>query len=343
MNTAGFSTMVPRWSPNDVPDREMVGEALRCPFESNLNPVGNAAQERSSRWLERMYGDSPAVRRTVRSRMSWIVAGFYPTTDLERLCIATDYICWAFLLDDLGDETPAGQRPAQLAALFDRFDEVFRGVAIPAVSDVSVRALRDIVERLSRVATPGQLEAFFDANRAYFGGMLWEANNRAESYVPDEEAFLLLRPAAGAVPPFFGLIEPLESITLDAEVKSHPSVEALTTLAGRIVCWINDALSYEKERRLGDVHNLAIVYEVRRLLPPGAALSAAVAFSNSEVDEFMHLAATLPSFGSAQDKELGRYVQALGSVMRTTLDWTLGSARYAGIAGSQGRKTATAS
>jgi hypothetical protein len=328
MKNGVFSTIVPRWNPDVIPDRMTIAGALRCPLQSTLNPEGQAAAERSARWLHRLYGDTPAVRRTIRSRMSWMVAGFYPSTSLERLTIATDYLSWAFLLDDLGDETPAGQRPARLAELFDTFDEVFRGVPAKDGDDASVRALRDLVERLSRIGTKAQMEAFFDANRAYFGGMLWEANNRAESYVPDEEAFLLLRPAAGAVPPFFALIELLERIDLHGELESDPSLAALGTLAGRIICWINDVLSYEKERRLGDVHNLAIVYEVRRGLPPGAALALAVKFSNSEVDEFMHLAATLPSLGPGRDAEVGRYVMVLGSIIRTTLDWTLGSARY---------------
>jgi len=139
----------------------------------------------------------------------------------------------------------------------------------------------------------------------------------------------MLRPAAGAVPPFFALVEPLERLELAPAVKAHPQVLELQRLAGGIVCWINDVLSYEKERKLGDVHNLAIVYEVHRGLPPGAALSQAVKLSNAEVDGFLARAAALPSFGEADDDVLARYIGVLGSMIRITRDWTLGSARYA--------------
>ena len=100
-------------------------------------------------------------------------------------------------------------------------------------------------------------------------------------------------------------------------------------MAGGIVCWINDVLSYEKERQLGDVHNLAIVYEMHRELAPGAALEQAVRLSNAEVDGFLARAAALPSFSDAENAELARYVDVLGSMIRITRDWTLGSARYA--------------
>ena len=182
--------------------------------------------------------------------------------------------------------------------------------------------------RLRELATPEEVAAFRLANQAYFGGMLWEASNRAGKWVPYESPFLMLRPAAGAVPPFFALVEPLERLRLSPAVKAHPQLLELQRLAGGIVCWINDVLSYEKGRKLGDVHNLAIVYEVHRELPPGAALSQAVKLCNAEMDGFLARAAALPSFGD-QDEEVARYVAVLGSMMRITRDWTLGSARYA--------------
>ena len=288
-----------------------------------------AAHEHSIRWVKQAFGDELLARKAQAARMAWMVAGFYPSAGLAELSLAADYLCWAFALDDLGDETPIGERPGQLADLFEHFDGTFSG-APPCVDDpASVRALRDIVTRLQQLATPEQVEAFRVGNQAYFGGMLWEANNRAGKWVPHESSFLMLRPAAGAVPPFFALVEPLERLTLSPAVKAHPQVLELQRLAGGIVCWINDVLSYEKERKLNDVHNLAIVYEVHRGLPPGAALTQAVRLSNAEVDGFLARAAALPRFGEADDAMLARYIDVLGSMIRITRDWTLGSARYA--------------
>jgi hypothetical protein len=323
------STIPPRWNDHEIPSRATLAEALRCPFPLRINRHVQQAHEHSTRWVGQAFGDLQLAQRARRARMAWMVAGFYPQAGRPELCLAADYLCWAFALDDLGDETPVGERPAQLAELFDQCDGTFTG-APPAIDDSpTVSALRDIVARLRKIADDDQVEAFRRGNQAYFGGMLWEANNRAGKWVPHESSFMMLRPAAGVVPPFFALVEALESFRLPPAVKAHPQIAELERLAGGIVCWINDVLSYEKERKLNDVHNLAFVYETHRGLPPGAALAQAVALSNAEVDGFLARAAALPSFGEAEDALVQRYIGVLGSMIRITRDWTLGSARYA--------------
>ncbi|HXK16262.1 MAG TPA: hypothetical protein VNG33_00560, partial [Polyangiaceae bacterium] len=244
------STIPPRWNDDEMPSRASVAEALRCPFPLRINQHVQAAHEHSLRWVRRAFKDELLAQKAGRARMAWMVAGFYPSAGIAELSLAADYLCWAFALDDLGDETPIGERPAQLADLFERFDAAFTS-APPATDEAApVTALRDIVTRLRQIATADEVEAFRVGNQAYFGGMLWEANNRAGKWVPHESSFLMLRPAAGAVPPFFALVEPLERLRLSPAVKGHPHVLELQRLAGGIVCWINDLLSYEKERKL---------------------------------------------------------------------------------------------
>jgi 5-epi-alpha-selinene synthase len=323
------STVPPRWNDDEIPARAILAEALRCPFPLRINKHVQAAHEHSLHWIQRFFGDAGLAEKAGRARMAWMVAGFYPTAGIIELSLSADYLCWAFALDDLGDETPIGERPSQLAELFERFDGTFTGTPPDVDEPRSVTALRDIVQRLRLLASPAHVEAFRVGNQAYFGGMLWEANNRAGKWVPHESTFLMLRPAAGAVPPFFALVEPLERLSLSAAVRAHPQLLELQRLAGGIVCWINDVLSFEKERKLNDVHNLAIVYEVHRGLSPGAALSQAVRLSNAEVDGFLARAAALPRFSEEEDADLARYIDVLGSMIRITRDWTLGSARYA--------------
>jgi hypothetical protein len=322
------STIPPRWNADELPSRETLAAALRCPFPRRLNPNVARAHEKSSRWVRAHIPDAQMVKQLTAARMAWMVGGFFPTAGVDELSLAADYISWAFALDDLGDETEAGKDPMRLAQLFESFDAVFDGPG-PAAESPQVSGFRDIVGRLAAIATVEQLQAFRTGNQAYFGGMLWEANNRRGNWVPNESSYLMLRPAAGAVPPFMALVEPLERLSLPESVRKHPHIQELTNLAGGILCWTNDVLSYEKERAQNDVHNLAIVYEVQRGLPPGAALAQAVAFHNAEVDGFLARAAALPSFDEAHTDELHRYIDVLRSMIRVTRDWTLGSARYA--------------
>lgn len=318
------------WADTEIPSRNQLFAAIHCPFPLCINPHLEAAQQASLDWLQR-FGliTSPKQHaRVSKAHLSTLVAGFYPNAELSELELASDYVCWAFALDDIGDETNVGERPARLMELFEGFEQVLQGRAPSASGNPLDRGLYDVVQRVSNFTTAEQLAEFLEGNRTYFGGMLWEANNRAHSQVPDETAYLMFRPAAGAVPSFFSLIEPLERIVLTPRIRAHQGVQNLSRLAGGIICWINDLLSYEKERAHGDFHNLVMVYEHHQRLVPSVAARQAIGFVNSGIADFVAAAASLPSFGPAEDQELKRYLDALRAVIRVTLSWTYDSTRY---------------
>ncbi len=179
--------------------------------------------------LKLLRGQS--LKRVVSARMAEMVAGFYPTAHATQLEFASDYLCWAFTLDDVGDETAAGLRPAHLVELFERLEELFYGGRARADASALEFAFEDLMLRFAGFATNESVRAFHEANRAYFGGMLWEANNRAAKSMPDEDAYLTHRPAAGAVPPFFELIHPLEGISMSQRVREDANIAELTRLA----------------------------------------------------------------------------------------------------------------
>ena len=132
------------------------------------------------------------------------------------------------------------------------------------------------------------------------------------------------------MPSFFALIEPLEEIRLPPAVRSHPGVARLGRLAGDIICWTNDLLSYQKEHAHGDFHNLVIVYQHHRALEPAAAAASAIQLVKGATHDFIDTAASLSSLdgGGEQDQQLARYADVLRSVIRITLHWTSQSTRY---------------
>jgi Terpene synthase family 2, C-terminal metal binding len=314
----------------EIPSRKQLLASIVCPFPLLVNPHRQAAEASSLTWLMK-HGLAPTLKhraRVSKAHLSTLVAGFYPTAALAQLKLASDYVCWAFALDDVGDETDVGERPGRLLDLFEGLEWVLQGRTPSSAANALDRGLSDVLQRVSKFTSDAQLAEFVEGNRAYFGGMLWEANNRAHAQVPDETAYLTFRPAAGAVPSFFSLIEPLEQIALSPAVRAHRAVQHLARLAGSIICWINDVLSYEKERAHGDFHNLVMVYEHHRRIPPSVAAPQAIARINSAIAEFSSVAESVPSFGATDDRELRRYVDTLRAVIRITLAWTYDSTRY---------------
>jgi 5-epi-alpha-selinene synthase len=313
-----------------VPSRATIAKALFCPFPRRINVHVEDAHQHSVEWAQRfeIVKSHAHVARLRAARMAWMMAGFYPEASRHALELAADYLCWAFILDDVGDESDTGRSPTRLADLLQHLERVLDGASPSASDDHAARALIDLVERLGRLSSSAHVRAFIEANRAYFGGMLWEANNRAGLIVPDEASFSEFRPPAGAVPPALALIEPLERIALPPGLLQDPAVRPLLRMTGNVMCWINDALSFEKECLVGDVHNLPTVLARAHNLSMGEAVWRTVRMSNEEVRAFMASEARLPSFGPDLDTELRRYCAVLRSMMKTTLDWTIESPRY---------------
>lgn len=324
MRTQHPSAFAPRLLEGAIPSRLAVFSSLQCPFQPLSNPHEEQAGVAASAWVRARFGSSRA-ERLIAAGMERLTSGFYPTTSLNRLTWATKFLHWAFALDDLVDETAIGRGPREVAGLLERFDEQMQAYTLPEPSPLEV-AFSELLTELHTFVTPLQFQRFRVAMQAYFGAMLWEANNRAHRWIPDLQSYELFRPAAGAVPPFWMLIEPLEGVAME-DVEQNAGLSEAAELAGRIVCWYNDVLSYAKEYAAKDVHNLAIVLERHRYLSPTAAFHAAIELCNGEVERFVDVVQN--SLEGQESAAMVHYVRVLGSMMATTLCWTMDSARYA--------------
>src|SRR5690606_31718012 len=192
----------------EIPSRLAVFRSLLCPFDPLSNPNATRAGALASRWV-RAHFSAARAKRMIGAKMERLPAGFYPTASLAHHTWATKFLHWAFALDDLVDETTVGRGPAEVASVLERFDEQARGGFLADPTPLEV-AYAELVTQLHTFLSPAQFQRFRTAMQAYFGAMLWEANNRAHGWIPDVPTYELFRPAAGAVPPFWMLIEPFE-------------------------------------------------------------------------------------------------------------------------------------
>jgi len=321
---------LPAIIPPPLPSKEHLATLIHCPYPTALNPNAEDAHVHSVEWVHASgLVTQPAMFRRLRdSRMGDMVSRFYPGGGREELRVAAEFVCWAFLLDDSGDESSLGKDPERWGRTLDRYAAVVDGAPLePGDSPMSL-ALHEVRQKMLRLASPEGLRHFVEGCFDYFRGVLWEARNRAQDRTPAMLDFVPNRPAAGAVPPFVALIDTLERIELPPEVYDHPLVKQLRDAAGNAMCWINDLLSLDKELRHGDVHNLILVQQREHGLDLAEAVSRAVALTNDEMSKMLELEKRLPSFGQALDAELARYVRALWAMVRGTLDWTYESARY---------------
>jgi 5-epi-alpha-selinene synthase len=307
----------------------IVAPHLDCPYPSAINRWVEEVHEHTLDWVTQFGLVAPdRMGRFEACQFAWLSARAYPTAPREELAIVTDWNIWLFVHDDQNDEAGFGRDPARLRGLHRRMRAVLAG-AVPGDADnVFAHALRDLVDRMFERAAPAWRERFVLSVHEYFDACAWEADNRQAARVPSVASYVDKRPLTGALNTDIELIELCEHIYLPPEVRTHPDVRRLTLMSNNVVCWCNDIISLDKERRHGDVHNLVVTIKEECQLGWQEAVDLAAEWHNGEVQRFNELQAQLPSFDRHSDAELKRYLRILEAWMRGNYDWAYQTGRY---------------
>lgn len=302
---------------------------IYCPFPGAVNKHAETVNQHTLDWVKKfnLTPEKNEFERLRKSKFGWLAARAYPNAPLEELKIVSDWNTWLFIRDDQCDESGIGKNPALLNKIHENLLQVLKGETPSQADTALAHALYDIRRRLACKATPDWMCRFVHSVVEYFESSVWEAQNRAEGLMPDTSVYILMRPYTGGLYTDIELIDITEDIYLPLPVRKNDMVQLLALMANNVVCWSNDIISYAKESKHNDVHNL-----VATLLPFQPSLQSAVnqatEMTNHEIQSFIQLEKRLPSFGAKIDEDLRRYVGVLRSWMRGNLDWAYDSGRY---------------
>ncbi|MGR9086018.1 MAG: terpene synthase family protein [Gammaproteobacteria bacterium] len=303
---------------------------IHCPIPSAVNPYAEIVDNHTLAWAKKfnLLPNEDDFEHLRKSKFGWLVARAYPNAPLEELKIVTDWNTWLFIRDDQCDESGLGRNPTRLARVQTEMLEILNGREPTPYEPALSQALYDIRNRLLQKMSPAWMGRFVYSVIEYFDSCEWEARNRAGGVIPDTAAYIQMRPYTGALFTVIELIDLTENIYLPLHVRKNEILQRLALMSINVVCWSNDIISFAKESRHHDVHNL-----VATLLPSQRSLQKAIALAaemtNAEIAAFIELQKQIPSFTPEIDAELGRYIAVLRSWMRGNLDWSYESGRYA--------------
>ncbi len=302
---------------------------LYCPFPSAVNQHAETVNNHTLAWVKAfsLVPDEDNFDRLVKSKFGWLAARAYPNASLEALKLVSDWNTWLFIRDDQCDESGLGWDPVLLASIHADLLDILNG-RTPGQNDSALaHALFDIRGRLLQKAGPQWMCRFIVSVVDYFESSVWEAHNRADGLIPDTETYMLMRPYTGGLYTDIDLIDITEDIYLPLHVRKNDVVQRLALMANNVVCWSNDIISFAKESRHHDVHNLVTTLRARQPTLQNA-IDLAAQLTNAEVNAFVDLQACLPSYTPEIDADLQRFVAVLRSWMRGNLDWAYDSGRY---------------
>ncbi len=310
---------------------------ITSPFPYQVNPQAEHAREHLSDWARRvgLVRRESAVRRFEHADFGWFAAMVYPSADLRRLELMADWFAWLFLVDDQLDDGQAGRDLDRAAEMLCELREVLGsepGAVDPAVRpglSVAAASLAELWERTAADATPRWRRRFAGhLEECLRTAATWEAANRIQGIVPDEETYVRKRRHTGAIYVCMDFIDIVEDLDMPESLYRDPDFSAALDAACDVVCWTNDVYSLEKERSLGETHNLVHVVQHHRGLTQEEALrqvrsmiSAATGFF---VDTQDRLLAAHPEHGAVLRPSLA----GMRSWMRGNLDWSRQTKRY---------------
>jgi hypothetical protein len=116
---------------------------------------------------------------------------------------------------------------------------------------------------------------------------------------------------------------------LSSEVRDDPILRRITWLTSRIIAYVNDVFSYDKERRVGDVNNYLHVMQRCEPMSLAAVVDHTIRVHDRELEQLDKLGETVRDHGPQMRKLVERYIDGCRAWMAGSLDWQRLSSRYA--------------
>jgi hypothetical protein len=307
------------------------------PFPYRVNPHVEQAREHLVDWVRQigLVQRESARRRFDRADFGWFAAVVYPTADRRHLELMADWFAWLFLVDDQLDDGSVGRSLEQVEEVVGGMRAVLEspdlgeGAARSRDLPVAVSSLADLWWRTAPEAGPQWRRRFVrHLEDCLTTAAVWEAGNRVRGIVPDEETYIEKRRHTGAIYVCMDLIDIVERLDVPEALYEEPEFTDVLDAACNVVCWTNDVYSLEKERLLGEVHNLAYIVEHHRGLGRQQALDHVCAAVSAETRRYLAGEHKLLRAAPGHAEVLVPYLAGMRTWMRGNLDWSSRTKRY---------------
>lgn len=305
---------------------------IRSPFPYQVNEHAELARTQLAAWARDvgLVHKESARQRFEKADFGWFVAMVYPTASAPHLELMADWFAWLFLVDDQLDDGGFGRDQDWVRRSVDLMRAILEnpGTVAPDVP-AAITSLSELWLRTSADASAAWRHRFAGhLVECLQTAALWEVGNRVQGIVPDEKTYVAKRRHTGAIYVCMDLIEIVERIDVPAQVYDSPRFAAALDAACNVVVWTNDVYSLEKERSVGEVHNLVYLVEHHHGLNRPAALARVCAAIEAETQRYLASEIELLRAYPRHAAVLAPYLAGMRTWMRGNLDWSAGTRRY---------------
>lgn len=306
-------------------------DAIGYPWTCDLNPATADAESAAEAWA-RSFGllDEAAIAVRFDGVSVGLLAGLtHPRTSPTRLELIAQVMAWIFLEDDTFDEGGEERRAEAVLPRLHRWVEILRRRAAPSTSPAADRALADVAGRLATQGSARWYARFVSTMRRFWlEGVAVESWYREHGLTPDPASYMATRVQTVGVYICLSLVE------LDHELDDAHHDDAIVGraawLTSRIIAYVNDIYSYEKERRADDPNNFVHVVRHHDGLDLEQAVARAVRCHDLELAQFVDLTQALAHDRRGRGHGVDHYLEGCRAWMVGALHWQRTVRRYAG-------------
>ncbi|KAI1428000.1 isoprenoid synthase domain-containing protein [Xylaria sp. FL1777] len=192
--------------------------------------------------------------------------------------------------------------------------------------------------RIPETATEKFRSRFLATWEAYVNSVAEQAELRSQAHIPDLATYFPVRRNTSGAPStiVFGEMD----LDIPDDIREHPSIREMKTLAVDLIVIANDLLSYNKEQAVGDdEHNIVTVIMKEFGLSVQDAFDEAGKLSNTKMDRFHHLYYNLPRWIGPVDLDVHKLVDNIAQCVSGVMHWSYESQRYFGKRGLMVKQT----
>lgn len=300
-----------------------------CPLKDATNPHHKTAAAESRAWINsfKVFSDEKRAEFIAGSN-ELLVSHAYPFASFERFRVCCDFINTLFVVDEISD-VQNGTDALTTGMIY------LNVLKDPTWDDGSKLAQisREFRARLHKHAKSNCQRRFYQTCADYVDAVGKEAAYRVQGRVLDLSSYEKLRRDNSAVYACFALFEYALDIDLPDEVVEHPTFKNLQDWGCDLVCWANDIYSYDAEQSKGlEGNNIVTVLMEANGFNLQEAVDRAGQLWGDLMNRFVEERKKLPSWGSDLDRDVNRYVDAIGHWVVGNICWSFESQRYFGSA-----------
>lgn len=265
------------------------------------------------------------------ARYGWMAAHAFSEASVADAALFGRWYAWAFVIDDLLDDGPAGADPHTADRVYRTLSDPGR----PAARHSAVeRALSELWQETTARTGADWRARFLAHLRQHRAVCRREAYHRATGTFPAVRRYPALRRQSN-LPYLFDLAEVVLRCRVPAAIYRTGTWQTLVRGSSDVTAWCNDLVSVAKDAAAGDPINYVLTVEHAH----GEGREQAAAWVRDRIGrrcaQLQEAALALPALcdrhglDRGAEGDLSRVACALLAFPRVHLDWTLVSGRYA--------------